>query len=64
MKASRKSQMYESNIQSLQQKIQEIESSFQMMEGEMKERPRNAKVQNRSFNRSEMNSNFQRKGLI
>ena len=51
MNVNKKSQMYESNIQSLQQKIQEIEKSFQVLEGGIKEQPTRFKNNHDAFNR-------------
>ena len=51
--------MYESNIQSLQQKIEEIEKSFQAFEGGMKEQPRLYINNQDAFNRfTEQESNL------
>ena len=49
IKPNKKSQVFETNIQSLQQKIQDIETSFQILGGEFKEA--NKGQGNRSFNR-------------
>lgn len=40
MRLNKASQMYESNIHSLKAKIEEIEKSFQTLEGGIKEKPK------------------------
>jgi septal ring factor EnvC (AmiA/AmiB activator) len=51
MRANKASQMYESNIHSLQQKIEEIEKSFQALEGGIKEQPKMYTNNHDAFNR-------------